>query len=794
MKYIDINLRGAREPCTSYIIGSAGENIAEAFLAKIPDKYLNCNIVFEFQMENGEKYASKPLPWAKEIIFEMPYYLMVKGRMVVAITAVDKTSNAIYRLFEKTFVVTGEITANTATQNSGIEVVDTLPDSARPDAIVYLIGSGLYRYSKEWHQLTDDSLSETVTAIRDDLPTSSDIARWDLTAEDLDEMKTTVAMKDDLPSVDSNGVLTVAEAAAGNFTVTNAVTGQHRGTQGEYNLHVERDGKVYLRRWVNNAWNLLYSIQLSSETMSTLAKISEADGVPLFDGMPIAAGDAPDDVVPLELREYASLLIREDLDAVPIYVTDGNGFVIGLYADPENPDTGDMISLTDVQDTETGLPVRILRVRRNGEYAALYSHDNHYGGLLFEGGVWYRDNTPVSAPSLSGFTPTAFCVCDDWYTDLSDLPPRAVSALRSLSQCVNVDAASMGTITVPDDTIQRFAGTLEPDRHYTQQTGLDMTLTLPPVPWKDTETVTQLDLVCTRNITLTLPREKLLDGGTLPDTTAGSHTLIFTYIPTAGKWSVGCVNRVQPQYWDDIPDSVIPLEDCTWAQIKSIAEHGYVNRLGQWCIRRNNEEEVWFEIGDEKTVVLTTGETWTVQLWDFNNDNLADGSGKAPFTFGMNGVTADTYRINNYETIEGGWETCDFRRNTSAGIIRTMPDDLQSVLADVLKNTCISMTANSESARIYADTADKLFIPTWTELGGASGTGSHGGNKYTIFNTANAGVGTKYALREVQYIPVYTQAAFAACLSDGTQGYMQKSGSTVPSTTVPFNMRLAFCV
>lgn len=120
MKYIDINLRGAREPCTSYIIGSAGENIAEAFRAKIPDKYLNCNIVFEFQMENGEKHSSKLLPWAKEIIFEMPYYLMAKGRMVVAITATDKTSKAIYRLFEKTFVVVTSISKQPTPDGSDV--------------------------------------------------------------------------------------------------------------------------------------------------------------------------------------------------------------------------------------------------------------------------------------------------------------------------------------------------------------------------------------------------------------------------------------------------------------------------------------------------------------------------------------------------------------------------------------------------------------------------------------------------------------------------------------------------
>lgn len=524
----------------------------------------------------------------------------------------------------------------------------------------------------------------------------------------------------------------------------------------------------------------------------------DSQGNLTYDGKPIGSSEEEkDDVTLLEFKEYSNLVFRDDYDNigkfsdVPIYVLDNDNYELGLYTNKISPESYDYITIKETQDTETGLPVRSLNVSLNGTQYIRYSKDCNINGYNFSSNNWYIGEEQTVAPSLINFYPVALKVCQDWYYDSNELTTKAKSALRSISQCVNVDAASMGTITVSDDTIQRFAGTLEPDRHYTQQTSLDMTLTLPPVSWKETETVTQLDLVCTRNITLTLPREKLLDGGTLPDTTAGSHTLIFTYIPTAGKWSVGCVNRVQPQYWDDIPDTVIPLEDCTWAQIKSIAEHGYVNRLGQWCIRRDNEEEVWFEIGDEKTVVLTTGETWTVQLWDFNHDNLADGSGKAPFTFGMNGVTADTYRINNYETIEGGWETCDFRRNTSADIIRTMPEDLQSVLADVLKNTCISMTANSESARIYADTEDKLFIPTWTELGGASGTGSHGGNKYTIFNTANAGVGTKYALREVQYIPVYVRAAFAACNSDGTQGTV---GSTSPSAVQPTNMRLAFCI
>lgn len=630
------------------------------------------------------------------------------------------------------------------TEKSAIEVVDDLPKNPPENKVVYLNGEGLYiYYENSWIPLTKDE----VTALE--------------TTED--------------------GVLMLSDKAAGNFTVTNATTGQHRGVQGEYNLHVELDGKVYLRRWVNNAWNLLYSIQLPSDTMATLAKFSEADGVPMFDGKPIAAGDAPDDVVPLELREYASLLIRENLDAVPIYVTDGNGFVIGLYADPENPDTGDMISLTDAQDTKTGLPVRILRVRRNGEYAALYSHDNHYGGLLFEGGVWYRDNTPVSAPSLSGFTPTAFCVCDDWYTDLSDLPPKAVSALRSLSQCVNADAASMGTIHVPDDTIQRFAGTLEPDRHYTQQTGLDMTLTLPPMPWKDTETVTQLDLVCTRNITLTLPREKLLDGGTLPDTTAGSHTLVFTYIPTADKWSVGCVNRVQPQYWDDIPDSVIPLEDCTWAQIKSIAEHGYVNRLGQWCIRRNNEEEVWFEIGDEKTVALSTGETWTMQILDFLHDNLSDGSGLAPLTFGMKNLSIGKYNMDTTATPTGGWNICYFRVRTVQMLLELLPEDLQNVLSVVTK-IC---SARISGSPVYVDTQDKLFLLSGKEYGETNMPDE--GSKYAIFNVQSLNKVESYWTRTQWTSSYYYKWHMIG--NNGATGASQTDDANVAKKVC-----LAFCV
>lgn len=109
-RYIDIDLtRGADDVCSSYAIGRDGENRAEALRITLPERYLNCNILLEFALADGSKFVSKLLPYAEVIEYPLESYLMLEGLMVIGVVAVDATTGAVYKPFEKTFVVSGAL-------------------------------------------------------------------------------------------------------------------------------------------------------------------------------------------------------------------------------------------------------------------------------------------------------------------------------------------------------------------------------------------------------------------------------------------------------------------------------------------------------------------------------------------------------------------------------------------------------------------------------------------------------------------------------------------------------------
>ena len=526
---------------------------------------------------------------------------------------------------------------------------------------------------------------------------------------------------------------------------------------------------------------------------SVLDRIGVDDeGYMTFDGERIRGGGADDDdtLVPLALgTEYASLLLRQDWSDVPVYVTDTvsgyttdgipstNVFSMGLFAD-HTDDSADFIRVVENTDYLTGRPMLLLRVQRNGTGYTCFPEAFHGITEDYTAG-WYDDeNNAVSAPSLDGMTFGALEVNLEWYDDLSDLPLKAQLALDALSRMVNVSEAARGSLGVRPDMAQRYVGRLDGNRRYRRIASKDFALTFPTLAETETPSTIRLDLTCTRDVTLTLPRERLMDGGVLPNTRRGFHTLTFTYFPAAGKWSIGSVDHVVPQYWDDIPDEVTPFGDCTWAQIKSIAAHGYKNNLGQWCLRRNNVEEVWFEIGDEKTITLSGGETWVLQIWDFNHDDLADGSGKAPFTIGMKGVTATGYKMNTTATNAGGWEQSYVRRTVIPAILETLPLDLSAVISSVDKTTY-------PAADTPVVTQDKLWLGSLWEYRGSAyvnggGHAVHEGEQYAIFNTVSP-----LALYWVRTTELNSNANFVVMKTNG--GWSQAANTNT-------NLRLAFCI
>lgn len=108
--YIVIDLtRGADDVCPSYSIGRKGENLAEALKIIVPERYLNCNILLEFGLADGSKFVSKSIPYAEVIEYPLGSHLMLEGLMVIGIVAVDATTGAVFKPFEKTFVVSDSL-------------------------------------------------------------------------------------------------------------------------------------------------------------------------------------------------------------------------------------------------------------------------------------------------------------------------------------------------------------------------------------------------------------------------------------------------------------------------------------------------------------------------------------------------------------------------------------------------------------------------------------------------------------------------------------------------------------
>lgn len=137
-----------------------------------------------------------------------------------------------------------------------------------------------------------------------------------------------------------------------------------------------------------------------------------------------------------------------------------------------------------------------------------------------------------------------------------------------------------------------------------------------------------------------------------------------------------------------------------------------------------------YNIGDEKTVTLTTGEEIVLQIWGFDHDDLADGSGKAGITLGMKGLLNTAYRLRTSGTSDGGWNTCVMRTTTMPAILATLPSDLQAVIKTVTKQSVDGLATPS-----VVETDDQLFLFSPVEIAGASTSYSADGEQYAFWQT-----------------------------------------------------------
>ena len=115
----------------------------------------------------------------------------------------------------------------------------------------------------------------------------------------------------------------------------------------------------------------------------------------------------------------------------------------------------------------------------------------------------------------------------------------------------------------------------------------------------------------------------------------------------------------------------------SWSTIKTLSEAGLAS-------------VVW-SVGDEKEIILSTGEKITMVILGFNHDNLT-GGGKAGVTLGMKNCLSTNYVMNPTSTNAGGWSESTMRTSTMQTLYRGKRNSFSAL------PKWLDVTANERSA------------------------------------------------------------------------------------------------
>lgn len=178
--------------------------------------------------------------------------------------------------------------------------------------------------------------------------------------------------------------------------------------------------------------------------------------------------------------------------------------------------------------------------------------------------------------------------------------------------------------------------------------------------------------------------------------------------------------------WNDLPYFVTKqslkistFADTDWETIAQVAEEGTASE--------------YFNVGDEKTITLSTGEQVTLVILGFNHDDLTSG-GKAGMSIGMKNSLATTYPMNASNTNTGGWNDSVMRTDTMITLLSQLPADLQAVIKSVNKKSTNGGGSSSAPVTATTTSSDKLWLLAFAEI--FSKTSIEGSSTSSIKNNA----------------------------------------------------------
>lgn len=185
--------------------------------------------------------------------------------------------------------------------------------------------------------------------------------------------------------------------------------------------------------------------------------------------------------------------------------------------------------------------------------------------------------------------------------------------------------------------------------------------------------------------------------------------------------------------------------------------------------QRKQVPETW-AVGDQKE--MTIGQSYMIDIIGKDHDTYADGSGTAPLTLQMHDCYAISSKMRDTGSNAGGWENTYIRDTLMAEILNKFPDEVKAAVREVSK-----LTGAGKASTKIVKTADKLFIPSETELFGRVNIGAPGeGTQYPYYGTSanrkkyrgTTGVAwwtrTPSATSTTTYVYLYASGAQAASI------------------------------
>lgn len=176
------------------------------------------------------------------------------------------------------------------------------------------------------------------------------------------------------------------------------------------------------------------------------------------------------------------------------------------------------------------------------------------------------------------------------------------------------------------------------------------------------------------------------------------------------------------------------FSDNTWEAIHAISDNiAKLNLTGDDLYTYITQNYGW-SAGDTKTVTLLNGDTYTLQIWDFN-DLLDDKGNKNGIHLGSVELQRDLAKMNDTSTNKGGFISSKMCTTTLPSIFELFPDDIKPYV----RKTHIKCYGGSEDAGASFEADVELFPPS----------------EYEMFHS------TSYALQEGQYLKYWQEHSTA---------------------------------